>query len=71
MTSPSVQEKAIDICFPDNNANAFALPCDHNNPDEIACFHRDNPHIKNTVIPPGTPYIFRTRLARTLVPGKS
>ena len=57
MTSPSPQEKAIAICFPDNNA--FALPCDPNNPDEVACFRQDNPHIKSTVIPPGTPYIFR------------
>ncbi|WDE11848.1 hypothetical protein [Thalassomonas haliotis] len=57
MTTSSVQEKAIEICFPDNNA--FSLPCDPNNPDEVACFRQDNPHIKSSVIPPGTPYIFR------------
>ncbi|WDE11846.1 hypothetical protein [Thalassomonas haliotis] len=60
MTSPSVQEKAIEICFPDNNA--FALPCDPNNPDEVDCFQKDNPHIKSTVIPPGTPYILRREI---------
>ncbi|WDE10308.1 hypothetical protein [Thalassomonas haliotis] len=35
------------------------MPCDPKNPVEVACFHQDNPHIKNTVIPPGIPYIFR------------
>ncbi|WDE11850.1 hypothetical protein [Thalassomonas haliotis] len=66
MTGSSVQEKAIEICFPDNNA--FALPCDLNNPDEVACFRKDNPHIKSTVIPPGTPYILRREIGENSRP---
>ena len=60
MTAPSLHEKAIEICFPDNNA--FVLPCDPNNPAEVACFRQDNPHIKSSVIPPGTPYILRREI---------